>query len=253
MKLNYKTIGEGTPIFILHGLFGMLDNWMSFGKRLAEEYKVILVDHRNHGKSPRADNISYSIYAEDLNELMNDLGIDRAYVLGHSMGGKTVQFFATMFPEKTIGMISVDMGAHEYPSGGHSEIFNAILPLDLSSFERRSEVDNELSDKLPELPVRQFLLKNLGRGENGFEWKANFQVLHDQYEIIREAVPNESRYTGPSLFVRGGNSPYIRDKDMEYINKIFPNAELKTIEGAGHWVHAEKPQKLLDIVKSFLE
>lgn len=253
MKLNHKILGEGVPIVILHGLFGMLDNWMSFAKSLAEEYQVILVDHRNHGRSPHSDQISYPLYAEDLKNLLDEIGISQAYVMGHSMGGKTAMYFATQYPEMTLGMISVDMGAHGYYKGNHDEIFEAILPLELGKYERRNEIDLELSKNIDVLPIRQFLLKNLNRSENGFAWRANFQILHDQYENIRVAVPDNIQYDGPSLFIRGGNSPYIRDEDYDYIKTIFPNANLITVEGAGHWVHAEKPKELLSIVREFLE
>ncbi|MDG2449821.1 MAG: alpha/beta fold hydrolase [Saprospiraceae bacterium] len=253
MKLNHKILGEGTPIVILHGLFGMLDNWMTFGKALAEKYKVILVDHRNHGKSPHSDEISFELYAQDLKELIDDLNIPRAYVLGHSMGGKTAMYFATRYPKSTLGIISVDIGAHGYYKGNHDEIFDAILPIDLNKYGRRGEIDDALSTKISILPTRQFLLKNLSRTDSSYKWKANFQVLHDQYDEIRKAVPEGSLYKGPSLIIRGGNSPYVRIQDMEYIQSIFPAVLLETVENAGHWVHAEKPKELLGIVHDFLE
>ncbi|MEE9371852.1 MAG: alpha/beta fold hydrolase [Saprospiraceae bacterium] len=253
MKLYHKIIGQGTTIVILHGLFGMLDNWMTIGKQLAKNYQVILVDHRNHGKSPHSQEISFELYANDLKELLDDLNIDRAYIMGHSMGGKTAMYFATKHPKRTLGMISIDMGAHKYMKGNHNEIFGAVLSIDLSKYKRRAEVDKKLSEKIPNLQVRQFLLKNLSRGKLEYSWKANFQVLHDKYDALRMAVPKESYFGGASLFIRGGSSPYIRDNDFDFVKSIFTNATLETIEGAGHWVHAEKPKELLFIVEDFLE
>lgn len=253
MKLNHKILGEGTPIVILHGLFGMLDNWMTFGKALAKDYKVILVDHRNHGKSPHADQIGYDLYANDLKELLDDLNIREAYIMGHSMGGKTAMYFATMYSDSTLGIISVDMGAHGYWKGNHDEIFNAILLLNLQDYKSRREIDEALSQKISDIPVRLFILKNLNRSDDGYQWKANFRILHDQYQSIRAAVPDSNLYQGPALFIRGANSPYIRDNDMDYIVSIFPKASLETITGSGHWVHAEKPNELLTLVSNFLE
>ena len=253
MKLNHKILGEGTPVVILHGLFGMLDNWMSFGKALAEDYQVILVDHRNHGRSPHSDEIGFPLFAQDLKNLLDDLGIPKAYVMGHSMGGKTVMHYATAYPENALGLISIDMAAHGYWRGNHDEIFDAILPIDLSQYERRSEIDEELSKKIKDTPIRQFLLKNLTRTNDGYTWKANFKILNDKYDEIRMPVPDTQVYQGPSLFVRGSESGYIRDQDMKYIESIFPKATLQTIDGAGHWIHAEKPAELLSIVRDFLE
>lgn len=253
MKLNHKILGEGEPLVIMHGLFGMLDNWMSFAKKISESYQVILVDHRNHGRSPHSDEISFDLYKEDLRNLLNDLDIEKAHVMGHSMGGKTVMNFAVAYPNRTKSMISVDMGAHAYTKGNHDEIFGAILPLDLAQYSKRSDVDAALAEKISDFGIRQFLLKNLSRSGDTFVWKANFRALKKNYDELRKAVPSNTPYVGKCLFVRGGSSSYIRDKDFKSINEVFPNAQIETIEGAGHWVHAAKPQELLKVVKGFLE
>jgi pimeloyl-ACP methyl ester carboxylesterase len=253
MKLNYKILGEGEPIFILHGLFGMLDNWMSFALELSKDYKVILVDHRNHGKSPHSDEISYRLYAKDLYDLFEQLSLNKAHIMGHSMGGKSAMSFAMHFPQLTKSVISVDMGVHAYLKGNHDEIFEAILPLDLNKFSKRSDVDDVLKEKIPDFIVRQFLLKNLDRTDDGFTWKANFVALKKNYEQLRASVDMINPYYGRALIVRGGDSGYIRDQDFEKIKKLFPNAILKTVPEAGHWIHAQKPEELFKLVREFLE
>lgn len=253
MKLNYKRLGEGEPIVILHGLFGMLDNWMSFGKHLSQDYQVIFVDQRNHGKSPHSDEVGYNYYVHDLFELIHELGISKAHILGHSMGGKTAMNFAVAHPKLTSSLISIDMGAHGYYTANHDEIFRAILSIDLKNYQTRSEVDSELEKSISEIGIRQFLLKNLERAETGYAWKANFKALHTNYDKLRKEVKAQSPFYGKALFVRGGNSKYIRDTDFDYIKSIFPNARLETIAGAGHWVHVEKQMELLAVLKTFLE
>lgn len=254
LELNYKILGEGkVPVVIMHGLFGMLDNWLSFGKKAAENRQVILVDHRNHGRSPHDPKVSYALYAEDLYKLLTKLELEKVHLLGHSMGGKTAMAFALAYPNKTASMTSVDMGAHGYLSGNHDAIFDAILPLDLSTFTRRNEIDQALVGSIPDFGIRQFLLKNLSRSEQGFSWKANFPSLHKEYDSLRQAIESKTTFDGKALFVRGGNSNYVRDTDMDYILQLFPNAELVTIPDAGHWVHADKPDELLNLLMSTLE
>ncbi len=252
MELNYKMMGQGEPLLVLHGLFGMLDNWQTLGRRFAEHYLVYLLDQRNHGRSPHAASMSYPEMAEDLHEFMTANWIHEAAILGHSMGGKTAMQLALQYPDTVSRLIVVDMAPRAYP-GGHEFIFEALRELDLSAVEDRVEADAQLARRIPQRGIRQFLLKNLARtnGE-GYRWKMNLPVIYDDYEQVLAPLQSDRPYEGPALFIRGGKSGYVRDADWPDILELFPNARLETVAGAGHWVHAEAPDALFRLVHDFL-
>ena len=252
MELNHKTFGQGPPLLILHGLFGTLDNWQTLGKRWAEHYTVVLIDQRNHGRSPHLDAHSYPLMAEDLKAFMEANWMYEATLLGHSMGGKTVMQLAMHYPEMVEKLVVVDIGPKPYV-GGHESIIQALNALPLDQINDRKEADAFLAERIADFGVRQFLLKNLTREKSGgYRWKMNLPVLTRDYPAILQNIDTEDTYDGPSLFVRGEKSNYIQDDDMETIQASFPAASLVTIPDAGHWVHAEQPQALFDTVSTFL-
>jgi len=254
MELNYKTFGQGPPLIILHGLFGTLDNWQTLAKRFAEHFSVYIVDQRNHGKSPHDAEMSYPLLAEDLRHFMESKWMFKAHIMGHSMGGKAAMQFALQFPDFVDHLVVVDMhpGANK---GGHEVIFDAMLSLDLKKLKNRKEADQLLEEKIPDFGVRQFLLKNLSRDkESGsYRWKMNLKVLHEHYSAILAAVGGEDVFDGPALFIKGGESDYIQEDQWPAVLQPFPNAVLQTVRGAGHWVHADAPKELEDIVLAFLQ
>ena len=166
MQLNYKVFGEGDPIVILHGLFGSLDNWQTIAKRLADQFRVYIIDQRNHGKSPHSDTISYSVMAQDLKGFMETHGLNQSHVIGHSMGGKTALQFAVDFPAMVNKLVVVDISPRSY-EGGHEMIFEALLGMEPADLRSRGEADEVLSKSIKEFGVRQFLLKNLARRKEG--------------------------------------------------------------------------------------
>lgn len=268
MKLNYKKFGEGTPLIILHGLFGMLDNWQTLAKQFAahfdeqsktnksvQSYAVYIVDQRNHGKSPKADELDYYVMAEDIACFMEEHGLEKASILGHSMGGKTAMQFAMDYPDKIDKLIVVDIAPKDYPPG-HQVIFDAFYAVDLENTKSRKEAEAQMEPILDDFGVRQFLLKNLNRTkEKGYQWKANLDVIHQNYEkIIENSLGPFQEYDGPTLFIKGGDSErYIELDDWADILSYFTDARLEIIDGAGHWVHAQKPQELFELVVGFLE
>lgn len=253
MDLNYKTFGQGPPLIILHGLFGTLDNWQTLARKLADQHTVYLVDLRNHGRSPHTQNMSYPLMADDLQQFLERNWIFETAVLGHSMGGKVAMQLALHYPDLVDRLVVVDIAPKAY-IGGHQAIFDALLSFDLMAVADRKEADALLGARIKEVGVRQFLLKNLTRDKEGggFRWKMNLPVIHQYYQEILAALPEASPYQGPSLFIRGGQSDYIQDEDLPALKALFPQADLKTIAGAGHWVHAEKPAELLQLVQDFL-
>ncbi|MEM8894318.1 MAG: alpha/beta fold hydrolase [Bacteroidota bacterium] len=252
MKLNYKSIGQGQPLIILHGLFGASDNWLSIAKQLEKDYQIFLIDQRNHGGSPHSHVWNYETMADDIKEFMNDHQLERAVIMGHSMGGKTAMNFAYRFGEMIMDLIVVDIGPKYYPVH-HQTILSGLRSIDLKSLGSRQEADQLLSKSIPEIGIRQFLLKNLSRNrDNQFSWKINLDVIEDQIENVGEALPLEQIYDGECLFIRGDKSDYIKEEDLSELAVRFPQNELQTVSGAGHWVHAEKPREFLSVLNTYL-
>ncbi len=252
VRLNYKSYGEGPPLIILHGLFGMLDNWQTLARQFAEHYTVYLLDIRDHGKSPHTSSFSYDAAAADIKVFMTEQGLSKAHIMGHSMGGKVAMVFCEQYGVMVDKLIVVDIAPKAY-DGGHEAIFDAILSLDIERVESRSEVDLQLARSIMDKGVRQFLMKNLTRRpEGGYTWKANFKLLRDSYPEIMSAVLEGSVIEHDALFIKGGASHYILDEDLEQIQQRFSHATLQRVAGAGHWVHAQKPDELLQLVNHFL-
>lgn len=254
MQLNYKELGQGQPLIILHGLFGTLDNWVTLGKKLAENFLVYLVDQRNHGRSSHTDVHDYPSMAEDVREFMEQHWMyEGAYVLGHSMGGKTAMQLALTHPELVKKLVVVDIAPKRY-APNHETIFQALLNLHPETLAERSEAEERLARYIEDKGIRQFLMKNLTRRpEGGYEFKMNLPVIHGHYEDILDEIEADQPYEGPALFVKGGNSNYILPDDESAIKALFPKASLATIANAGHWVHAEQPKALLDTLLRFLK
>jgi esterase len=251
MKLQHRIIGEGYPLIILHGLFGNSDNWQTHAKKFATYFQVILVDQRNHGHSDWSDAFNYDLLAADLAELMTDLHLTKAHILGHSMGGKTVMRFAQCFPSKIDKMVVVDIGIKQYPMH-HQEILKGIHEVSASAMDSRADAENRLLPYVPENGTRQFLMKNLYWIEKGkLAWRMNVTVLEREMEHILAALPIEENFT-PTLFIRGSLSNYILDEEIEQLENAFPDSQLVTIENAGHWVHAEAPETFVNAVLEFL-
>lgn len=252
MELHFRSLGSGPALILLHGLLGSLDNWLPLGRQFAERFTVLAVDQRNHGLSPHSDEFGYDLMAHDLHQFMHDQGLTTAHLLGHSMGGKTAMQFALLYPDQVDKLVVVDMSPRAYPPI-HTETLAALQALDLEAHRRREDFDAALAAQVPEVELRQFLLKNLRRDHDGtFHWKVNLPAIWDNYRHLNTALAVEGQFAKPALFLRGANSDYVREADVELIQRYFPGAELRTISGAGHWIHADKPAEFLGCVLEFL-
>ena len=250
MELHYRELGHGKPLVILHGLFGFSDNWQTHAKKLAEYYRVILVDLRNHGHSPWSDEFDYQFMVQDLKELFTTLNLSDVILIGHSMGGKVAMHFAQSNGDLLNKIIVVDMGIKKYPLH-HQHILKAFHSIDLSKLTARSEAEKILSSFINSNGVIQFLLKNLYWEDKGkLAWRVNFTVLENSMEEILSELP-KIEVLIPTLFIRGAQSDYILDADIPEIEEVFPDSSFVTIENAGHWVHAEAPEEFVDSVLSF--
>jgi pimeloyl-ACP methyl ester carboxylesterase len=250
--LSHKIFGEGQPLVILHGFLGSLDNWLTLGKRFAEDYQVILVDQRNHGRSFHSAQWGYDEMVDDLHELIGHYRLDNPNLLGHSMGGKTVMQYAAYHGEDINRLIVADIGPKFYPVH-HQQILAGLEAVPIDKIKSREEADEVLKGFITEIGVRTFLLKNIARSVDGFSWKMNLDVLSSQITEIGKELNYRLPIETETLFLRGGVSDYVLDDDWGAIQGIFPNSELQTLDGAGHWLHAEKPLDFYQRVNSFIK
>ncbi len=251
MKLNFRKLGEGAPLFILHGVFGSLDNWLTVGKELALSNEVFLIDLRNHGHSDHSDEMNYKAMANDIKELMAGENLDSINLLGHSMGGKVAMTFATTYPELVNQLIVVDISPREYPPH-HQQIFEGFHSVNLEKLSSRKEADEQMSEIIKNFGVRQFILKNLAREEGKFIWKINLKIIEKNIAEIGKPLPLGMIFSNNTLFIGGAKSDYIKSSDQVLIKKHFPKASIAMVEDAGHWVHAENPKELIQLVSKFL-
>jgi esterase len=260
MQLHFRQLGQGRPLVMLHGLFGSLENWLGVAPRLAETFHVFLVDMRNHGLSPHSQEMNYPLMASDIVEFFDRHKLERASIVGHSMGGKAAMQFALNWPGRMEKLAVVDIAPCAYPLD-HKKIFQALLALDLGQFRSRREMEEVLAPDIPDLVVRRFLLKNLKKvaapsastsPSSHFEWKIPLDLLYQNYPHICEAIPLHAPFPGPALFLRGGKSHYVPENSLPQISQLFPHAKLETIPGAGHWVHADAREEFLERTLAFL-
>ncbi len=263
MQLNFKKIGTGEPLVIVHGLYGASDNWVTASKMLAEHFTVYIIDQRNHGRSPHTKTHTYDDMVADLLQFLDDHQIDKANLLGHSMGGKTVMLFANKYPSRVKKLIVVDIAPVNYADANnpsprvaeHQKIMATMASIPVAHFSSRTAIDKVLEENISSLAVRQFILKNLNRKNNGFEWKLNVNTIKEYLIEIMNGIPAsvfDCVYYTPTLFIKGENSDYIRNCDEQVIRKLFSKAEFSTIPNSGHWVHAQQPKLLVKTVNYFL-
>jgi pimeloyl-ACP methyl ester carboxylesterase len=263
MELFYRKEGSGPVIIVIHGLYGSSDNWISMGRRLAENHTVYLIDQRNHGRSPFSDSHLYDDLKGDLAAFFVRHKIEKAAILGHSMGGKAAMWFAADYPEKVEKLIIADIAPKNYYRyredprfGMHRDILKAMMEVDFQKALKRSNVDEQLSLTIKDLRVRKFLLKNIAKDKHTkhYRWRLNVPVLYKNLEEIVGGV-NDTWFDDrkpitayPVVFIRGLNSNYIMTEDEPLIKSIYPDSLIIGIPDAGHWLHAENPDRFEEAV-----
>jgi pimeloyl-ACP methyl ester carboxylesterase len=254
MKLALRKIGNGKPLFILHGLFGSSDNWQTLAKKFAENFTVYLVDLRNHGRSPHSVEFNYEVMSEDIKELVRDEGLNKIMILGHSLGGKVAMQFAVTYPDKVEKMIVVDIGPKKYPVTNQF-VVDALDRFDPGTLPSRKEAEALLSLYIKEEGTKQFLLKNLYWDDNQrLQWRFYFDSIKQNIKGVSEATPVPAQpLNTPVLFLKGEHSDYIFNADTKLMKEIFPNSRLEIIPNTGHWVHADNPEAFFNAVDKFLK
>jgi len=252
MKLNYTEQGAGAAVILIHGIFGSLSNLGNLARNLAADYRVISVDLRNHGDSPHKQAMDLELMAMDIIELMDDLVLDRVYWVGHSLGGKVAMQAAMNYPQRVGGLVVADIAPVTYAKK-NINVINALKTISKVIIKDRKTADKALAGYQIDAPTRAFVLKNLRRKSDGqLELKLNINSIAANYGDKLVLAPDGDAYTGPSLFLKGQASAYIQDKHIPVIQSLFPQSTLKVIEGAGHWLHAEKPDDFNNLVSVFL-
>ncbi|MBM3404720.1 MAG: alpha/beta fold hydrolase [Bacteroidetes bacterium] len=254
MRLFYRHFGAGDPVIILHGLYGISDNWVTFGSRLAKKYSVYIPDQRNHGQSPHSSAFSYPAMVSDLAEFIADHNLHSPVLIGHSMGGMTAMHFTMEHPDQISRLIVVDISPRAYRNHWyHLTLLDAMLSLPIDQIATRKEAAEKLGKTVRNPRILQFLLKNLYWSDRRtLAWRLNLPVIAECIPDMFLAVEPNSLFSKPTLFIRGGDSDYIRDDDIPMIMRLFPNAEIETIAGASHWVQADEPEKFFIMVEKFL-
>lgn len=256
MQLHYKKYGEGKPLIILHGLFGISDNWVTFAKKIADlGYAVYIPDQRNHGQSPHSPAFNYLALVDDLFEFIDEHELEDAIVLGHSMGGKVAMRYALENPQFLSALIVVDISLRAYQARPHHKnIIKAMKQVDFDKVQTRKDVETILKESITNPKIRLFVMKNLHReGQTDFKWRLNLDGICDNLDQMFDGIQIPEAFTKPTLIIRGGDSDYIIDEDIPDLESAFPNQTFHTIKGATHWVHAEAPELFYLYVSQFLQ
>lgn len=262
LTLFFREYGRGEPaLVILHGLLGSSQNWQRAAKifvadnapRGAQKCRVLVVDQRNHGNSPHAATHTFADLREDIKHFFDQQHLDKAYLLGHSMGGVAAMEFAFHYPKRLAGLIVEDIAPRAYQSSS-GDILAALAEIDLNAVASREQAEAMLAPKIKSERTRQFVLTNLiRRDDNTFAWKVNLPVLlAAQQEMATYAPPLNTRYSGKTLFVGGELSDYRIDRDHDLILRYFPNSRLVMIPNVGHWIHFEAAEAFTEVVVDFM-
>lgn len=251
--LNCKSYGDDSnrDLVILHGLFGDLNNWKAIALRLSDQYQVHCMDLRNHGNSPHATGMTYHSMAADVAHTCSTLEITSTLVIGHSMGGKTAMQLALNTDTLVDRMAIVDIGPQLYQHH-HNSIIEGLQVLASTALESRKRADTLLQDYEQDAGVRSFLLKNLQRSEDGaYKLRVNINEIAARYDDIADQIESAHPFSRPVLFIKGAESDYLTDESRDLIARLFSQPSLKTIGGAGHWPHSEKPDVIYKILADF--
>ncbi len=253
MKLNARLqtaqqLTSNSPVVLIHGLFGSLDNLGVLARDLGQHHTLLQIDLRNHGQSPRSDDMNYPAMAQDVLETLDEYGFEKAIIIGHSMGGKVAMALTAIAPERIDKLVLIDIAPVDYQVRRHDEIFAAINAVSEAGASTRQQAARLMREYIKEEGVIQFLLKSFAEGE----WKFNVPVLWKQYEHIVgwQTIP---AWHHPALFIRGGASPYVDETHRDALLAQFPQARAHVVAGAGHWVHAEKPEAVLRAIHRFID
>ncbi len=250
MILSVLDVGSGPAVCLLHGLFGRAQNLAGLARRLAPRFRVISMDLRNHGASPHAAGMGYAAMAGDVGETLGALGVGRYAVVGHSMGGKVAMMLALTAPEVVDRVVVADIAPVAYRHG-NAGVAAALMGLALRPGLDRRGADAALAGAVPDAGVRGFLLQNLVFGAQP-AWRIGLTEIAAGIREIEGWPEVAGVYEGPALFIAGGASDYVTEAGEAAARAVFPRAVVARLEGAGHWLHADRPEAFGAAVEGFL-
>lgn len=249
---DYPGSSAEPPLVLLHGLFGSAANWRGVAKRLSGDRRVLVMDMRNHGRSFNDRHMTYPEMARDVLDTLDAAGMERAHLLGHSMGGKAAMVAALEQPERLDHLVVVDIAPVIY-THTHMPLVEAMMSLNLAGLKSRGEADEKLAGHSENRMVRQFLLQSLESTEDGYRWRLNLEALkHGMEDLVGFPDLDGKVFDGPTLFLFGADSDYVQAEQHPRIERYFPNAEYVSIGNAGHWVHVDQPEALVKNVETFI-
>ena len=252
MLLHSKIIGDSNKhILILHGFLGSGDNWISVSRKLNEiGFTIHLIDQRNHGRSFHSEKFDYELMCEDLFNYIEYYNVINPILIGHSMGGKTAMRFSLKYPELIQKLIVLDTSPREYPVL-HQAIIDSLKEIDLSIYNTRNSVDDKLKESIKQKDLRNFLMKNIYRTNDGkLSFRFNLRSLSKNIGNIGKKIESDNQFNADVIFIKGENSEYINESDKESINILFPNSKFYIIPNAGHWLHVDNPNDFLSVLLS---
>lgn len=251
--LHYRKLSEaGAPLIALHGLFGSLENLGMVTSRLAAKYQVYAVDLPNHGNSPAIETMTIASMCGMIYQWMNAVGIAKAHFLGHSLGGKVCMEMSLIYPDWVDSLIVADIAPVNYPPR-HHHVFEALRAVDLATIEKRGEAEQQMAAYITDTATRRFLLKNLVKVDNRWQWRINLDGIEADYlQLLAANSSDRPPYRQATLFIKGERSDYLLPAYHRQIFARFPKASIQTIANTGHWLHAEAPDEFVAIVEQFL-
>ncbi len=259
MKLFYRTYGQGEPMVILHGLFEMSDTWVGFARHWSEKFCVVLPDLRNHGRSPHSPEHNSQVMADDVFELTQELNFQNINLIGYSMGARVAMNFTQRFPELVEKLIVIDMAPDAYAPedflGEHilAGSVSKILDINPAQYSSREEILSQVQKIINEPRLTGLIMKNIKKAEGKYSWKFNASALKNYISNLRSyPIDIDKQISVPTLFIRAENSPYIAEKQINLINRVFTNHELVTISGTTHFLQVERPVELMQIIEQFI-
>ncbi len=253
MPLHHSELGGAgkPPLILLHGMLGSSRNWQTTGRELASQFHVFALDARNHGRSPHAPEMDYPAMADDLFAWMDAQGLEKASLVGHSMGGKTAMLAACRHPERVEQLVVVDVAPKDYAWAAHRVEFAALNELNLADISSRREAEMRFEARVQDLGMRKFLATNLERTDAGWRWVVNLPVLTAALPVLeKNSLAPGDRYDGPVLFIAGGKSKYVQPADHETIRCHFPSARIEVIAGSGHNPHMDRREEFVRLASA---
>lgn len=254
MILHSKILsGSNKNILILHGFLGSGDNWISIARKLnLLGHTVHLIDQRNHGRSFHSEKFDYNLMCEDLFNYIRHHNIDNSILIGHSMGGKTAMNFSLIHPKLVSKLIVLDTSPRGYPVL-HQNIIDSLKGIDFSIFLTRKEIDIELRKSINQEGLRNFLMKNIYRMNDGkLNFRFNLKSLSENICRIGQKIESDTNFNREVIFIKGEASDYINESDKIMINNLFPNTKFYKIPNAGHWLHVDNPTDFISVLLSLI-